>query len=199
MSHGDGVSFHCDRTSITSMTRLSSLATAIFVALPIASVSQQLVTLESLLSDGVFAVTIDGRRTPSPTDGRPAVYLEIVNGERSGSSWITYSLDRRTSDDLLIVSPKGTVSVPPVRLRLYLRPSGMHRIRRTRNYLGEYRLTPGRTYYAMVVEEHYYLPPRDEGLPPSRETNYVLQISDRRFVGGKPVGEMTPGTRGITY
>ncbi len=184
---------------MTTLRCVATLAIVMSIGTHGSTLAQQRVTIDSLRSVGVVRVKLDGRRVPSPVDGKEVVYLELVTGVRSRASWESYTIDSRTSDDLLITTPLGTVSLPPIRLRLYLRPSSMRRVRGTTDYRAEYRLIPRRTYYARVVGEQFYLPPRGQGLPPSTGTNYVLQVSDRPFVNGKPQGDLTPATRDISY
>lgn len=161
--------------------------------------AQQELSLLDLRNAGQMRVTVDGRGVRAPADGRRVVYLERITGVRDGDEWLHFSVESRTTDDLLITTPHGTIMLPPVRVRLYLRPATVRRATEPGEVTAEYRLEPGRRYYARVASETYLLPPRADGLPPEQHVAYVLQISDRPFRRSKPVGPITPASGSIAY
>ncbi|GEM_PF-1157039 len=165
---------------------------------------------------GVFTVTLQGETQDAFLSKRKVLYFEWHYGEKGDKGWISYLTGFHSEQGLLAITPKGTLEIPLRSLRPCLSPVF------SRTYTGktikeapavaqelfsetskpvtveEYCLESGKTYYAKVSTESYFLPPGEDGNP-SEHHNTVLLISDSPFKDGMPAKEITPGYRGWTY
>ncbi len=177
----------------------------------------QELSLDDIASSGVFRVKFDGKRVKSYFGKRTAVYQEVIHGTQTDGEWSTYTSDIVSDTPVTAITPKGKIVLPTVKLRLYLQPSirktftsktaskapaAWHYEISTMNepiIVEEYRLEPGRSYYARVKTISYHLPPAGDEAAPVRIETTVLEVSDLPFKEGKPQLDATPSSRNITH
>lgn len=172
--------------------------------------------LADLEDAGTIPVTLSGTAQPSFPDGTPCLYAEAVYGERRDGVWAFWSQVGRSGDTLVVHTPKGDLTLAPNRLRLYLDPGYSRQYAPAQAAdapevmqddlkasdrpldIVTYQLLPGRTYYARVDREGYYLPPKPGSGKPERRYNRVLLLSDAPF-DRRPAKPATPISSSIVY
>jgi hypothetical protein len=177
------------------------------------------VTLEAFLKNrpaGPFEVRIGGTGADSFLKRTRCGYWEWTYGERHEGKLASYTVVYHSEAPLFLDVDGKTLEVSARKIRTYLTPSferdyavgdlAAPEIVRARMkeekkglYAAEHCLEVGKTYHALVRDDEYLLPPDGPGSAPRTGHNRVLLISDRPFVDGKPVGEVTPGFRGWSY
>jgi hypothetical protein len=162
-----------------------------------------------------FTVQVDGKEESFLGKVRSA-YFEWVYGKQEGGKLTSYSVAYRSEPEIQLTSGSQRASLRPSRVRTHLAPALERDYRATDRdapdavrerlekepgpvHVAEYRLEAGKTYFALVHEDSYHLPPQGPGQRPRRATKLVLWLSDKPFADGKPQVEITPGYKGWTY
>lgn len=163
--------------------------------------------LDSL--SGSFMVSFHATPVESPLSGAKAVFFEWISGTKAGAEWEAFSSSREAARGLLMMTTKGPMDAPLSRMRLFLTPAFVLDRRTPGNraelvlwleqhpevqLIEEYRLDPGRKYFARVVEQPVTLPPEGPGKPAREARTRVLEVSESPFTDGSP-GLPVPSTR----
>jgi hypothetical protein len=143
-------------------------------------------------------------------------YFEWLYGEKKGDQLGSYTVAYQSTDPIKVTVGDKESAISPRRVRAYLSPS-VERVHapgdasapevvqelmaetKQKVYVAEYCLETGKTYFALVHQDTYLLPPKGPGSAPEHGRRLVLWISDKPFVDGKPEQQVTPAYRGWTY
>ena len=135
------------------------------------------VTLESLVGDTVpFQVQLEGEPVQSFLSKKTCVYFEWTYGVREGVNWQTRWNGYHTQTPVVVLTPKGKLTLPTTRLRTYLGPTFERTwtkkdqakapdvvkeklVEEPAITAVEHCLEPGKTYYARLHVDTYHLPP----------------------------------------
>ena len=184
---------------------------------PETKMADVLESLEPLKDAEPFQVTLEGSTEPSFLGNQSCLYFEWGYGELGDDgSYQLYYRGYQTEVAIWVKTPKGRIQLHPGKLRLYLMPSAERTYTKAKKaeapevvqsvldehaklVAREFTLVQGRTYYAVVSEESYKLPPKPGSTSPQRRTNLVLTLSDVPMDGHKPKLPITPAHRGRTY
>ncbi len=157
-------------------------------------------------------IRVEGPPLKTYLSEHESVYFEWAYGRMENGKWSEWSVGYQSDAGFAVVTGSGRMNVSRSDVRLFLSPSferdyaseaqapeGLRSWIREHGsvHAAEYRLEAGRVYFALLHEDHYYLP--SPGGPPKARSRKVLWISDRPFSEGKPVVQITPAYHGWTY
>jgi hypothetical protein len=208
--------------SASGVTSASALpATTVAPPVPTAPLSED-ADGEALFTayekDAPFPIRFEGPPLEGYLSKKPCAYFEWTHGE--GRELASPVRGWQSDGQLVAVARIGglpfRIGFSWRKLRPYLAPSFEREARlgdpwvpsNVREDLGkatrpiwvvEHCLEIGADYWARVNVETYTLPSRVPGQPPVTVHSRVLLVSDRPFVDGRPVGQVTPGFRAWSY
>jgi hypothetical protein len=180
-------------------------------------VDQPEASLDTLDANGSFEVKLQGEKLDTFLSKKKCVYFEWSYGVREGTQWQTRWTGYHSEAPVVVLTPKGKLTLRMNQLRTYLGPSfektwtqkdssGAPEVVKEKLAeekaitAAEYCLEEGRTYYARLHVDTYRKPPLPGGKKPSEGRNTVLWLSDEPFAeDGKPKALLTPTYQGWSY
>jgi len=179
---------------------------------------QEVISKNILELNKVYKIKIDGKEHKAPFTNRKCVYYEIATlfFNEKGVNLGFFNNYHSTDDLTVILEDNKCFNIYVNQLRPYLYPSyrniitDIKRINKIKeeifdgeNYEHfidiEFILEKDKEYYGLIGTETYYLPPEEPKGRPIKEFSYVLLLSDKGFINGKPQGDLTPYYIGFTY
>ncbi|MGE5224062.1 MAG: hypothetical protein ACM3PY_16605 [Omnitrophica WOR_2 bacterium] len=166
---------------------------------------------------GCFQVSLEGETQEAFFTHKPAVYQEWIYGVKEPGGWIMTWQGFRSRNPVMVTTPLGKLTLRAYQIRLYTAPvysrvfsvmdAGKAPEPVKRKILQEnrpltveeYRLDPGKIYYACAEIGQYSLPPWPAESPRAASRNIILAISDLPFIDNRPQRPVTPSCLNLTY
>lgn len=161
------------------------------------------IDLSKLKKLGTFPVRLEGEIYTAPFSQKSCVWFEWIHSANGPPADRGYTVGYGTGHESIIAvkSTVGDLTVYPDRIMLYLAPSFDDKaiVDGEEQYIKEFCLEPGQTYYAFLEKFIYHLPPfRFFPFIPRRKTTWLLALCDQPLEKGRPVHPLIPTRRGMT-
>lgn len=167
-----------------------------------ANQTDKAVSLKHLASLGAFRVDLEGESHPAPFSRKSCIWSDWIYITAEFPSDDRFHYGERMGDSFLVKTEFGALDIDSRRIQLYLEASFQGRVDLDGEevLVTEYCLEPEVRYFAMVETFDYSLPGfRLMPFLPRRKTALRLALSDRAFVGDRPVPPLVPTFRGMTW
>ncbi len=162
---------------------------------------ERIITMPVLKKNGPLKVQLQGEIHTAPFSQKSCVWFKWIYS-RKEISWDTgYTLGHGTESIMTAKSAIGGMDIYPNQMMLYIAPAFNNKaiVEGKNQYVQEFCLELGLTYYAFAEKFTYHLPPfRFFPFFPRRGTVLIPALSDEPLLKGTPSQPLIPIHRGRT-
>ncbi|HIJ65159.1 MAG TPA: hypothetical protein HPP77_04340 [Candidatus Hydrogenedentes bacterium] len=161
------------------------------------------IDLAEIRKRGALPVRLEGDTYVSPFAQEACVWFEWIHSAKGPPPDTGYAFGYGSGREssITLKSAIGDLTVYPNRIMLYIAPSFDDKatVDGKEQYVKEFCLKPGQTYYAFAERFTYHLPPfRLFPFIPKRRTTWLLALSDEALERGRPLRPLIPTRQGRT-